>query len=109
MASIKRRPNGSWRARYRDADGREHARHFPRKIDAQAWLDEVTAAVVTGRYVDPRAGRVTLDDFYRDWSGRQVWVPSTATSSALALRDSGLGPMPIGSIRRSHVEGWSRR
>jgi hypothetical protein len=34
-ASIQKRPNGKWRARYRDAAGREHARHFPRKLDAQ--------------------------------------------------------------------------
>jgi hypothetical protein len=35
MASIAKRPNGQWRARYRDDAGKEHARHFPRKIDAQ--------------------------------------------------------------------------
>ena len=34
MASIAKRPNGQWRARYRDPDGREHARHFARKVDA---------------------------------------------------------------------------
>jgi hypothetical protein len=28
MASIARRPNGRWRARYRDRTGLEHARHF---------------------------------------------------------------------------------
>jgi hypothetical protein len=60
VASIAKRPDGRWRARYRDADGHEHARHFPRRVDAQRWLDEVTAAVVTGQYVDPRAGRVTF-------------------------------------------------
>lgn len=63
MASIRKRPDGKWRARYRDADGKEHAKHFTRKIDAQGWLDDVTAAVVTGQYVDPRAGRIT----YRQW------------------------------------------
>jgi hypothetical protein len=42
MASIKRRPDGRWRARYRDLDGREHASHHRRKVDAQAWLDERT-------------------------------------------------------------------
>jgi hypothetical protein len=35
MASIKKRNNGKWRARYRDASGQEHARHFDRKVDAQ--------------------------------------------------------------------------
>ena len=33
MASVKRRPDGVWRARYRDLDGREHAKHFARKVD----------------------------------------------------------------------------
>jgi hypothetical protein len=49
--SIARRPNGKWRARYRDETGHEHTRHFDRKVDAQ--LDQVTAAVVTGTYADP--------------------------------------------------------
>ena len=53
MASIKKRENGQWRTRYRDESGREHSRHFTRKVDAQRWLDETTASVVTGQYVDP--------------------------------------------------------
>lgn len=43
MASVQKRPNSRWRARYRDEAGKEHARHFDRKTDAQRWLDEVTA------------------------------------------------------------------
>jgi hypothetical protein len=72
MASIAKRPDGQHRARYRDEAGTEHARHFDRKVDAQRWLDQVTAAVVTGQYVDPKAGSITFTDFYRQWSGRQV-------------------------------------
>lgn len=77
MASIKRRPDGVWRARYRDAAGREHARHFPRKVDAQRWLDEVTTSVVTGMYVDPGAGVETFAQWFARWSARQVWVRGT--------------------------------
>src|SRR5262245_5077978 len=65
MANIAKRPDGRWRARYRDAAGKEHARHFPRKADAQRWLDEVTASVVTGAYVDPKAGRVTFAAYFK--------------------------------------------
>ena len=54
MASISKRPDGQWRARYRDETGKEHAKHFARKADAQRWLDEVTASMVRGEYVDPR-------------------------------------------------------
>ena len=46
--------------RYRDEHGKEHARHFKRKVDAQRWLDEVTAAVQTGTYVDPKRARTTV-------------------------------------------------
>jgi hypothetical protein len=52
VASIAKRPDRRWRARYRDAAGKEHSKHFG--TDAQRWLDEVTAAIVTGQYVDPR-------------------------------------------------------
>lgn len=40
MSSIKKRPGGMWRARYRDAAGREHARHFRTKAKGQQWLDQ---------------------------------------------------------------------
>jgi hypothetical protein len=66
MASISRLPNGKYRPRYRDEHGNEHARHFDRKVDAQRWLDEVTAAVVTGTYVDPGAGRQPFPEYYAE-------------------------------------------
>lgn len=40
-SNVARRPDGRWRARYRDDAGRERARHFTRKSDAHRWLDEV--------------------------------------------------------------------
>lgn len=108
MSSIKQRPNGQWRARYRDESGKEHARHFPRKTDAQRWLDEVTASVVTGNYVDPRAGKVTFRRFFDEWSGRQVWKPGTAAAMKLAALSTPFVDLPLANIRRSHVEAWIR-
>jgi hypothetical protein len=40
MASIAKRPDGQWRARYRGPDGSEHSKHFGRRVDAQRWLDQ---------------------------------------------------------------------
>jgi integrase len=65
MASIKKREDGVWRARYRDPDGKEHASHFPTKTKAQTWLDEKTASIVIGAYVDP-AGAKTLFDAWAE-------------------------------------------
>jgi integrase len=78
MASITKRLDGRWRARYRDATGREHARHFTRKVDAQAWLDEVTTAVQTGTYADPAKAKITLEQWSQRWLATKVDLkPST--------------------------------
>ncbi|MFE5292995.1 tyrosine-type recombinase/integrase [Isoptericola sp. NPDC056618] len=106
MASIKKRPDGRWRARYRDDAGKEHAKHFDRKVDAQRWLDEVTAALVTGAYADPRAGRVTFDAWWHQWASRQVWEDTTSRSMDLTRRSVTFGDVPLRSLRPSHLEGW---
>jgi hypothetical protein len=78
VASVAKRRDGRWRARYRDAAGEEHARHFARKVDAQRWLNEVTTAVVTGVYVDPAKSRVTVGEWADRWLAAQGHLkPST--------------------------------
>jgi integrase len=106
MASIKKRPNGQWRARYRDEAGIEHARHFDRKVDAQRWLDEVTTSVLTGQYVDPRAGQITFERYAATWAERQVWVPKTGVGHRQAVRCTTFRTMELRKIRLSHVEQW---
>jgi integrase len=106
MASITRRPDGTWRARYRDDAGKEHAKHFARKVDGQRWLDEITTAVVTGSYVDPKAGRVTFASFYADWSKRQIWQSGTVRAMDLAAKSFTSADLALGRIKKSHVEQW---
>ena len=99
MPSIAKRDNGKWRARYRDEGGKEHARHFSRKVDAQRWLDEVTASVVTGQYVDPKAGKITFRKFYSAWSARQIWVASTRDNADRTVKGVPFGDLPMSDIR----------
>ena len=107
--NIARRPDGAWRARYRDARGQEHSQHFDRKIDAQHWLDQVTSAVVTGTYSDPKAGRITFAAFFGEWSARQVWAPGTVLAMSLAARSVPFTGKPMKQIRRSEVETWIKQ
>lgn len=65
--NVARRPDGRWRARYRDAQHREHARHFTTKRDALAWLTDVASSVRSGSYVDPGAGRIRLTEWSQHW------------------------------------------
>lgn len=109
MASIQKRTDGRWRARYRDADSKEHAKHFARKIDAQKWLDEVTASIVTGSYVDPRAGKVTLQSFFDEWATRQIWTNGTTRAMVLSVKCTTFADVELGRIRPSHVETWVKK
>jgi integrase len=107
MASIKRREDGQWRARYRDDAGKEHARHFARKIDAQRWIDETTAAVVTGQYVDPKAGKTTVRQYATTWQAAQVTRENTTRNTDVALRLHVLptiGDRPLASVRPSDIQ-----
>ena len=112
MASIAKRSDGKYRARYRDGSGREHSRHFRRKIDAQRWLDEVTASVVTGQYVDTRAGRVSFRDYAEQWRTAQVHRPSSQAHYERMLRRHAyptFGDRPLSSILPSEVQAWVQR
>ena len=106
MTSIKQRPNGAWRARYRDDMRREHSRHFKTKREAQRWLDEITTSMVTGMYVDPRAGVITLSQYYEGWSTRQIWAASTKVSMDLAMKQCTFRDLELRRLTRSHVEAW---
>lgn len=106
MSSIRKRPDGAYRARYRDEAGKEHAKHFARKADAQTWLNEVTASIVTGQYVDPKAGRVKWSAWCSDWIGRQAWAEGTKTAATLAVESVPWKDQRIGTVRPSHVQAW---
>lgn len=112
MASIKQRPDGKWRARYRDDVGREHARHFGLKRDAQRWLDEVTTSVLTGQYVDPRAAQITFRAYAESWLSAQIHRPATADlyrGHLMRHAFPAFGDVPLNAIRATTVQGWVKR
>jgi integrase len=112
VASISKRPDGQWRARYRDPSGKEHAAHRDTKAKAQRWLDEQTAAIVTGQYVDPRSGRITFSQYAEQWRNGQVHRPSTQNYTERQLRRHAypvLGGRPMSSIRPSDIQAWVKR
>lgn len=109
MASIKKRKDGKWRARYRDPAGKEHARHFDRKVDAEQWLDATRGDLVRGTYVDPLAGKRPFAEYASDWQTHQVHRATTSAQLETNLRLHVLpyfGSMPMSSVRPSHVQAW---
>lgn len=89
----------AYRARYEGPDGKERTRHFKTKKEANRWLDEQSAKIVTGTYVDPNAGKVTFHDYAEEWRDRQVHRPATASDYEVQLS---LNP-PL-AVRRGNAE-----
>jgi integrase len=108
MASISKRPNGRWRARWREyPGGPEKARDFVRKVDAERFPVDVRAELQRGTYVDPTAGRVTFRDFAEDWRANRPMRSSSEVQLESYLRNHVypvLGDRPLATIRRSHVQ-----
>jgi integrase len=106
--SIAKRPNGKYRARYRDLAGKEHAKHFARKIDAERWLDEVTAALVTGAYVDPKSQKMTVDQWCDLWIESYAHRESTERQARvhLARIRKEFGPLPLMALDSMAVKRW---
>ncbi|WP_314473840.1 site-specific integrase [uncultured Microbacterium sp.] len=109
MASIKQRPDGVWRARYRDETGREYSAHRKTKREAQAWLDEQTAALVTGTHLPPSKSRVTVGEWAETWlRGYERHRASTVRQARVHVRVivDDLGSRPLRDVRPSEVRQW---
>ncbi|WP_231377424.1 tyrosine-type recombinase/integrase [Arthrobacter sp. 162MFSha1.1] len=64
---------------------------------------------MTGAYVDPNAGKVTLTTFFADWSQRQIWAAGTAKAMSLAVRSCTFADTELRNLKRSHVESWVKK
>jgi integrase len=110
MASIERWKGNRWRARYRTPDGKSRGQVFNRKVDAQKFLVAMEHKKLTGEYVDPSAGKITLKSYAENWRTSQVQHrTNTATLVEGHLRVHvypTLGARPLGSIRPSEVQAW---
>lgn len=80
---------------------------FVLKKDAQRWLDEQAAGLVTGQWADPRAGRELVRTYGARWLKRQVLAENTASTYATILSNHilpTLGGMRMDAINRADVQ-----
>lgn len=112
MATIKNLGSKSsprYQARWREASGRQRARSFVRKIDAERFLASVTVDTARGAYIDPDAGKETVETFARRWAEGQPWRDSSrdrmmhVIDAQIAGR---FGSAPLRAVRPSDVQAW---
>jgi hypothetical protein len=110
MASIARRSDGRWRARHRDASGREFSRHFGRKVDAQRWLDSVASDKASGNYADASLSRVTVGEWSRKWLDSKINLKPTTRRDYESLLTAHIeprwGPIALANVKHEDVVAW---
>lgn len=114
MSSIIKREAAKgtvWRARYIDSTGKQHAKHFQFKRDAERWINEATASIVTGQYVAPGAGKATFKSYAEEWRARQMHRPTSAAHIETRLRLDAypaFGDLPLSEVRATRIQSWVR-
>lgn len=107
--SVEKKDNGRYLARWRDPDGKQRARTFARKVDATRFLATMTTDALQGRYIDPDAGRVTVEEYGTTWAKSQPWRPTSRqrTEGILARHVyPRFGSVELRKVRRSDVQAW---
>ncbi|MFF7949067.1 tyrosine-type recombinase/integrase [Streptomyces griseorubiginosus] len=103
---------GSWQARYRDANGQQKAKNFPKKKEADAFLDKIRESVRAGTYLDPKRGEITVAAWWAEWwPGHEPERPTTRNRKLVSWTrhiEPEWGRRKLNSIRHSEVQAWMR-
>ena len=67
----------TWRARYRDANGRTRSRSFARRFDAERFLEANGSDLQRGEWIDPGLRQTYFSDWADAWWGTTAKLRST--------------------------------
>lgn len=96
---------------WRGPDGRTRTKGgFKRKRDALEYAQRQEHSIVDGVYVDPRAGRLTLDAWWAEWWPTCVHLaPTTRDRDARTYKNHvapTFGKAPVAKITNASVRHW---
>ncbi len=110
MGHIRRTESGRWQARYRDPSGRERARNFTRKVDADRFLIGVESEKLRGQWIDPEAARIRLSEVAERWYSTTAPLKPKTRSGYRSLLNSrilpNLGDLQLRQIDPVVVREW---
>ena len=100
----------SWQARWRDPSGKQRAKNFNRKVDAQKYVLAMESDKMRGRYADPRLSRKPLAEWMVEYQATRVNLAvQTKARDEATIRNHVLpafGDWALGSIQPIHVAQW---
>ncbi len=112
MASVEKRNRDGkavYLARWRDEEGRQRAKSFGKKGDADRFLAGIVSDLASGRYINPH-DRTTVGEYARTWAAGRVHRPTTARRVAGMINvhvvGTSLGGRRLATVRPSEVQAW---
>nr|WTB30645.1 site-specific integrase [Streptomyces sp. NBC_00830] len=101
-----------WQVRWRDPKGVQRKENFDRRVDADARSAKVETDLNLGTYVDPSAGKATLETFAKTWLESQTGDLGTIQAVELRIRLHvlpHLGSHQLRALRPSMLQAWVSR
>jgi integrase len=101
-----------WQARYDDPNGREVTSLWATKVEAEREINKQESAKSAGSWLDPKAGKVTVERFARD-----TWLPAQSINGRSEVEYEGAlrrylfpewGNREIRSIKPSEAGAWQK-
>lgn len=101
---------GSWQARYRDPAGKQTAKNFTKKSEADDFLDDVRTRVRRRTYNDPKRGEITLAAWWEIWWPAQPTRAVTTTNRKLSNWNAHIEPKwgkwRLCDLEYMELQGW---
>lgn len=109
MAHIRKLKSGKWQATVRHPSGQRWSKTDPLKRVVKDWADDQEAAIRRGEFVDPNAGKLTLDDWWVKWNKTRRVETATMDKNLSWWRnhiEPKFGHWPLSAIQSWDVEEW---
>lgn len=111
MAYIRKLPSGKYQATVRHPNGKRLTKTDALRKVVAAWAKKMEAAFAAGEVRDPRAGRITVGEWYERWIAARGVEAVTVDKLASAWRVH-CGPQwatwPMDAVTHLEAKGWIR-
>jgi len=110
MAYVRKLPSGRWQATVRHPSGKRVTKTDPLKRVVAEWARDEEARYARGDVRDPRAGRITVGEWYERWSAARGVDPVTAAKVASNWRthcEAQWARWPMDAITRMEAQEWA--
>ena len=113
VTTVRHRRGKRWMARWVDHDGNERSKAFDRKAEAQRHITDVTTALTTGSYADPKRGAVTFATVAEPWFDSKSGLKPKTRAGYRSLLDVVVlprwGKTRLRDITHADIQSWVHR